>query len=467
MTKIEIRTRGGACIPWTNKAMVAKATRDLTQYIASGPPGSDYRDVVTFYQKDQRGLLVPVQYINSNDQWRLMVHDCRDTPAPFTVPFVGELRAEQVGVVHRALATIHVETGTTLVLPTGSGKTVCALKVARDLGVKPLILVHKTFLMEQWRQRARQFFGSDVRVSLIQGSQYDDSGDIVIGMMQTMFSRNYVAPTSCGLVIVDECHHVPAKTFRSVMMNCNTKYRLGLSATPDRPDGLHPSTILGRVTGLHPSLPDAPSPGIAEGLNFDGSRISVETYDYISPAYSQPPPRVQYTDRINHAAMLNTVAADTRRTRLVAALIRKLPPKRHVLVLCHRRVHGTELERHLRALDVDCAVFTPKSDGCPESRVVISTYMYASEGFDEKRFDTLVLASPASDIRQSVGRILRKMDDPDHAPLVIDIVDQWSVFKKQYMKRRTLYRSMGCTQHLRKFMTPGESTGQPMFLRES
>jgi superfamily II DNA or RNA helicase len=93
--------------------------------------------------------------------------------------------------------------------------------------------------------------------------------------------------------------------------------------------------------------------------------------------------------------------------------------------------------------------------------------MYASEGFDEKRFDTLVLASPASDIRQSVGRILRKMDDPDHAPVVIDIVDQWSVFKKQYMKRRILYRSMGCTQKLRKFMTPGNVGGRFMFLQES
>jgi len=466
--KIQVNVRGGASIPWAMKGITAKAIHDLTQTIETGPPGSGNSLKVVFYAKKSQGLCVPVQYIYSNDQWRLSVDDMRDPPVPFTPPFLATLREQQDDVVTRAIATLRVESGTILVLPTGMGKTVCALKIARDLGVKPLILVHKSFLMDQWRERIGQFFGPNVTTSVIQGSQYDDSGDIVIAMMQTMYSRNLAAPSGVGIIIVDECHHVPARTFQHVMMNSNTLYRLGLSATPERQDGLHPSVFLGRVTGLYPTLPGSPSPGISTGFDFDGGRIQVETYDFTSHMYENPPPMSAYSGRINHAAMLNAIATNTKRTRLIARLIQNIDASRHILVLVHRRMHGDELQKQLTVLGVDSGQFTPKSPGCPESRIVISTYMFASEGFDEKRFDTLVLCSPASDIRQSVGRILRKMDDPKHSPLVIDIVDQWSVFKKQAYKRRTLYRSMGCTQKTRTMLTaPTQRLDGFMFRRES
>lgn len=459
----------GACIPWNLKSIIAKATTDLTQYISSGPPGSSYRDAITFFHKDTRGLWVPIQYIQNNDQWMLMARDSRPSPASISISFKGNLRDSQIDVVNRSFETIQRVGGTVLCLPTGMGKTVCALEIARRLGVKPLILVHKSFLLEQWRERIHQFYGSETRITTIQGSVYDDSGDVVIAMMQSMYSRNHGAPVSCGLTIVDECHHVPAKTFRAVMMRCNTLYRLGLSATPERADGLHPSTILGPLTTLTPTLPDEPSPGIFTGMNFDGSRITVDTYDYVCPEYSKPPPILNYSDRVNHAAMLNVVAADSRRTENIARLIRSISTGRHVLCLVHRKAHAQDIATSLESIGVTCGIFSPTSKGCPETPVVISTFMYASEGFDEKRFDTLVLASPASDVRQAVGRILRKMDDPKHAPLVVDIVDQWSVLKKQGYKRRTIYRSMGCTFKLRQLLSsaPNKKISGFMFRQES
>lgn len=464
---ISIRIDGGACIPWSLKPVIAQATRDLTQYIKTGPPGSNYRDAVTFFVKTKDGLCVPVQYITSNEQWSLMITEKRSQPQQITCTFTGTLRPQQIGACQRALKMIEATTGTVLCLPTGFGKTVCALHIVKSLGLKTLILVHKTFLMTQWQERIREFMGSSCCVTTIQGAEYDDTGDVVIAMMQTMFSRGYTAPQTCGLIIVDECHHVPAKTFRNVMHRCNTKYRLGLSATPERNDGLNPFIILGQMTGPEPRIPSPHSPGMIDAPAYDGGRIKVRLIEYVSQGYSREPPSMRFNDSINHAAMLNTVAEDSTRTEMIARVISDLDASRQVLCLVHRRAHAKAIMDALLSRGMDVDLFSPQSKGvCPATRVVVSTYVFASEGFDEKRFDTLVLCSPASDIRQSAGRILRKMDDPAHQPLIIDIVDMWSVFKKQAYKRRTTYRSMGCTI-MHKTTHSDTRTGTSMFLQES
>jgi len=73
----------------------------------------------------------------------------------------------------------------------------------------------------------------------------------------------------------------------------------------------------------------------------------------------------------------------------------------------------------------------------------LATYAIASEGYDQKGLDTILLASPKSDVVQSVGRILREKEgERQHVPLVIDIVDMFSLFKGQGHKRAVFYRQM-------------------------
>lgn len=290
-------------------------------------------------------------------------------------------------------------------------------------------------------------------MSVIQGTVADDTGDIVLAMLQTMHSRDYACPNQCGLLIVDECHHVPAATFRKVVMRCNTKYRLGLSATPDRSDGIKPQIMLGPLTGPTATVPTMDSPGFFTGFDFDGSRIHVSPYRYRSPTYNSRPPMQGHGDSVNHAAMLNVVSFDDTRTDLIAALIASMEDHRHILCLVHRKMHRARIQDALTIRGVESEILSPTCPGCPSARVVISTYVYAGEGFDEKRFDTLILASPASDVRQAVGRVLRKMNDPSHAPLVVDIVDEWGPFLRQYQKRKATYSSMGCTMQTYRDLT--------------
>lgn len=464
--KIVITVDGGAFIPWSMKHIIAQATTKLTQYVKTGPPSSRYRDAVTFYRRGNSGIWVPAQWISQNEQWMMNVIDKRPTPLSFCHRMTSGLRETQKSVCNRAEKMIRACGGTTLVLPTGSGKTVCALELISRLGVKPIIFVHKSFLMEQWKQRITQFFGTGVRVSTIQGGEYDESGDIIIAMMQTFYSRNYISPETCGLLIVDECHHIPAKTFRHVISKSNLQYRLGLSATPERSDGLDPYILMGPLTGLDERITSSSSPGFSNGLDFDGGRIVVQLLEYTSPEYINPPPTT-FSDTINHASMLNTVAADTARTRLICNSVKDLSSERHILCLVHRKQHAQDMVQIFNEIGIQSSIFSPASKGvCPNSRVVISTFVYASEGFDEQRFDTLVLCSPVTDVRQPLGRILRRMVHEEHSPYVIDIVDQWSIFKKQAFKRRSTYRSFGCTLKTKQVLRAYNSTGF-MFRQES
>lgn len=73
--------------------------------------------------------------------------------------------------------------------------------------------------------------------------------------------------------------------------------------------------------------------------------------------------------------------------------------------------------------------------------IILATYSFASEGFDAPGLDTLVLASPKTDIEQSVGRILRQRQcERVNTPRVIDVVDCFSVFEAQAKKRLAFYK---------------------------
>ena len=122
----------------------------------------------------------------------------------------------------------------------GFGKTVLALKVIAELKKKTLVIVHKSFLMDQWQERIKQFLPT-ARVGIIQGETIDtEDKDIVLGMLQSISMKEY--PHSLfqefGLTILDEVHHLSAEVFSRALFKIVTQYMLGLSATMKRKDGL-------------------------------------------------------------------------------------------------------------------------------------------------------------------------------------------------------------------------------------
>jgi len=156
------------------------------------------------------------------------------------ISFSSDLRDYQNNIVKIYLDYVCGGGGAILEVPCGRGKTVMALKITAELKKKTLILVHKEFLMNQWIERIAQFLPS-ARVGKIQANTFEVEGkDIVIGMIQTMYSRDFHPSTfDCfGLTIIDEVHRIGSEEFSKTLLKVVTPYMLGISATVDRKDGL-------------------------------------------------------------------------------------------------------------------------------------------------------------------------------------------------------------------------------------
>eukprot|EP00798_Chlamydomonas_sp_ICE-L_P003637 gene3637-biopygen21376 len=154
----------------------------------------------------------------------------------------GQLRPVQESVVSSFLerARDPQVAGGIITLPCGGGKTVVALKIASELACKTLIVVHKEFLLSQWRERIEQFM-PNASVGLVKAGVTDTHGrDVVLASLQSLSIKSYAADTfsDFGLLIVDECHRVGTEVFSRALFKTTFRYSLGLSATPDRKDGM-------------------------------------------------------------------------------------------------------------------------------------------------------------------------------------------------------------------------------------
>ena len=164
-----------------------------------------------------------------------------DDAEEIDIEFTKQLRTKQLKVVDLCTKYMLKNGGGLLSVPCGFGKTVCALYIAHKLGLKTLVVVHKTFLLKQWIDRATEFLNIQKdQIGIIRQKKCIIEGkDLVIGMIHTMSKRPYNdLYKQFGLVIFDEAHHVSSKMFSKTLLKTSSKYTLSLTATPERTDGL-------------------------------------------------------------------------------------------------------------------------------------------------------------------------------------------------------------------------------------
>jgi superfamily II DNA or RNA helicase len=351
------------------------------------------------------------------------------------LPTLG-LRPDQAAVVEKAVKV----TQGFVVAPCGSGKTMCGLGVIARLRTSALVLVHTVDLAEQWRTRIKDFLG--LETGLV-GAGDETVKPISIALVQSLWrwSEEKVKALleQFGLLIVDEAHHVAARTFSQIVDRAPARYRIGLTATPERADGLSAllELFLGNrlATLSHEEL-------VAAGVLTLPTVRTVETdFTYV---YSGPD---------DFARMLSALAEDEARNALVVdTIVGELQGGHLGLALSGRVEHCHKLAGDLTARGLTAEVLT--GDVSRRERraileaardrkldVVVATTV-ADEGLDIPALTRVFLTFPSRSrgrTEQRLGRLMRPHPGKTGAVLVDFVDHRVPILRRHHLERRRLY----------------------------
>ncbi len=395
----------------------------------------------------------------------LSFEDKREIGRPLEIRFTGELRMDQVFAVD-ALAS---EDNGVMAAATGFGKTVAAAALIAKIQRSTLILVHTHTLLIQWKKALSRFLKHAINdgaptIGQFGGGKKSLTGDIDVMTVQSLVTDSLAESNitqGYGVIIVDECHHVPALTIEKALGSINARRVYGLTATPARKDGLQPLIFMqcGPIRYRASSKDQA-----AHGVN----RLVMPRITRFKKPFTID------EDEWTFAKIYGDIVEDEERNALIIAdAVQALKDGRSPLILSQRTEHVRILANRLRK-DTDAKVFeliggeTAKTKrekereleavGDSEAMAIVATGQYVGEGFDMPRLDTLLLAMPVSWkglVEQYVGRLHREHAGKQDV-LVYDYVDvHVDILERMYQRRLKAYAQIGyCTA-----AAEGEITG--------
>jgi superfamily II DNA or RNA helicase len=404
--------------------------------------------------RDGKSILrVPRALVNKYGVGR-EVEDCREEGKEVDFKFrlrlgpTEEREEDQVDFVDALVKAVEKNTGAIGQANPGYGKTACALAIVARLSRTTAVLVHKSFLMNQWIERIEEAFDiSPDEIGMVQQDVCDFRGKkIVLIMAQSLLARSYPEELYryFGTVVVDEVHRFGAVEFRKAITMFPAKYRIGVTATPKRKDGLED------VFFMH----------IGDIAFVGAKRRMVAKIQYVNA-------KMIVTDSMKRGMLnwqkkfdLNKVTqyivdCETRNRQIVQLLVQALKAGRKILLLSARREHLNVLAK---LFELECVkqhvrfAYGFYVGGMEEEALrisatrplILATFQMAQEGLDIPELDTLFLATPKGDVTQAVGRILRKYDGKKQ-PMVVDILDNDILLCENLARKRAKqYREMGC-----------------------
>jgi superfamily II DNA or RNA helicase len=402
-----------------------------------------------------RGLRHAVTGIVERAGSRLVVTDVRNPGAEVDVTFVADLKPEQAVAVSALLA----HDDGVLVAPPGSGKTVMACAIIAERATSTLVLVDRKALADQWRTQVENFLG--VKPGQVGGGRRKLTGVVDIALLPTLARHDNIVELTRGYgqVVIDECHHLAAAAYDHSVKRIDAQFWLGLTATPDRRDGLgelvtwqlgpvRHTLAQGEPGTLMDTLTDHVGP--RRVLHIHETAFRCRDLDLTAPGALAEVHRVLVTDRERNAQIVTDISTALSRGRNCLVLTRRVAHIDALATMLAERGHQAlvlqgGMTTAARRAAVDRLADTKAGDGV----LVIGTTPFIGEGFDAPALDTLFLAAPVSFdglLVQCAGRVVRAAPGKDIAE-VHDYHDHAvPILATSLQRRMPGYRTLGFTR---------------------
>jgi len=365
--------------------------------------------------------------------------DNRQRKENISFQFNAVLREHQ----HRAVEAASKKDMGVIVAPPASGKTVIALKIIADKQQPALIVVHRKQLMEQWTERAQSFLNIPRNeIGIIGNGKLKPGKKITIATVQSLTKQLSKADTNdlkqaFGTVIIDECHHIPAETFRNTIALLDSYFLYGFTATPFRKynDGklifIHLGEIIGEIKPHE--ISEAKTP-----------RVIIRNTELDIPFNAK-------TDKFETLSKI--LVHDSARNKLILKdIIHELASGKKIVIITERTEHIESLYQYLKQSYEVVTLSGEDSDTSRKAKwafikggnyqVLITTGQYFGEGTDINNASCLFLVYPFSfegKLIQYIGRVQRAEINPtiyDYRDSRIDYLN------KLFLKRNTYYRKL-------------------------
>lgn len=360
--------------------------------------------------------------------------DNRKLKEKIAFSFTTNLRNHQNKVVE----TVSKKDFGVIVAPPGSGKTIISLKIISEKKQPALIVVHRKQLLEQWQERIQAFLGIPKHeIGIIGQGKIKIGKQITIATIQSLPKQLEQICNQFGIIVIDECHHIPSETFRNTIEKMETYYLYGLTATPFRKynDNKLIFAFLGDI--------------ISEIINSD-----IENFKHPQIVARDTYLDVPFNSKTDNFETLSKILIhDSQRNKLILNDINtELTNGKRIVILTERKEHIDTLYLFLKQ---SYEVITLSGDDSESQRkskwqtlqqsnfhVLITTGQYFGEGTDLPNISTLFLVYPFSfkgKLIQYIGRVQRSEISPtiyDYRDIKIDYLN------KLFLKRNTYYRQI-------------------------
>ncbi|MDN3672087.1 DEAD/DEAH box helicase family protein [Flavobacterium branchiarum] len=325
-----------------------------------------------------------------------------------------------------------------IVAPPGSGKTIMGLKIIADKKQSALIVVHRKQLLEQWQERIQAFLGIPKHeIGIIGQGKAKIGKQITIATIQSLPKQIEQIQNQFGTILVDECHHIPAETFRNTIEKLESFNLYGLTATPFRKynDDKLIFAFLGEIISEISSN---------EIENFKHAQIIVRNTNLDVPFNSK-------TD--NFETLSKILVHDSERNKLIINDIEnELSKGKRIAIITERKEHIDSLYLFLKQSYEVITLSGNNSESNRKSKwqtlqqgnfqILITTGQYFGEGSDLSNISSLFLVYPFSfkgKLIQYIGRVQRSEITPtiyDYRDIKIDYLN------KLFLRRNTYYRQI-------------------------